>query len=371
MSKRVGSLIIIALILATIFYGYKYISFREQNAVSDAAFIKSNRLSFLSFKVSGKVVKMYKKEGQSIKKGELLAVIEPKDFLVAKAKLLNEINSTKEAIDALKIKRDRLSNTLKLKSQIAKIDFQSATKKIESLEYKIDSNLEKLDKLKRDRDRYRNILDSNLIAKSNFEKVDTEYKSLKSLIESMQKTKEILKKQQQKAKKAIELIVVSQKEIKELSKSIKSSQFRLKALFDSLKDLENKISYTKLYAPFNGVVAKKFFDAPNIIKAGTPTYAIVDTKDLYCEVLLSEKKLRGVKVGSRAKVTVDAIKGRVYEGVVSSIAPTSASTFSLVPRDIASGEFTKLEQRFKVKIKLNSTKDLRVGMGAGVAIKRD
>jgi len=68
---------------------------------------------------------------------------------------------------------------------------------------------------------------------------------------------------------------------------------------------------------------------------------------------------------------VDAFEGRTYHGKVESILPASAATFSLVPRDIASGEFTKLAQRFIVRVSIdNPTKDLRVGMGASVAIKK-
>ena len=144
-----------------------------------------------------------------------------------------------------------------------------------------------------------------------------------------------------------------------------------KALRNALEKANKQLSYTKLYAPFDGIVAKKFFNPPKVLKKGTPVVALTDPKKLYCEVLLSEKKLKGVKVGSEVTITVDAIAGKKYTGKVSSIAPTSASTFSLVPRDIASGEFTKLDQRFVVRIALDSIENLRAGMGASVAIERN
>jgi membrane fusion protein (multidrug efflux system) len=85
--------------------------------------------------------------------------------------------------------------------------------------------------------------------------------------------------------------------------------------------------------------------------------------------LLSEKKLRGVKVGNEAYILLDA-NGKRYDGVVESILPTSAATFSLVPRDIASGEFTKLDQRFVVRVKLDNIDGLLAGMSAKIVIKR-
>ena len=72
-------------------------------------------------------------------------------------------------------------------------------------------------------------------------------------------------------------------------------------------------------------------------------YSVVDPNNLHVEVLLSEKKLKGIKVGNNASIKIDALQNREFKGKVQSILPTSASTFSLIPRDIASGEFTKLD----------------------------
>ncbi len=64
--------------------GYDYLSYRSNNAVSDAAFVRSESLSIVNFKVAGEITLMSKKEGDSIKKGELLAKIDSKDFIIAK-----------------------------------------------------------------------------------------------------------------------------------------------------------------------------------------------------------------------------------------------------------------------------------------------
>jgi len=62
--KRFGSLLIISLIAFFAYLGYDYLTFRDKNAVSDAAFVKSDSLMIVSFKVDGKIEKMTKKEGQ-------------------------------------------------------------------------------------------------------------------------------------------------------------------------------------------------------------------------------------------------------------------------------------------------------------------
>ncbi len=169
---------------------------------------------------------------------------------------------------------------------------------------------------------------------------------------------------------ALTLSTIKKQQTKEIQKSIESLELKIKSMQNQLQEVDNKIGYCTLKAPFSGRIAKKFINANSVVRAGYPIYSIVDPKALHVEVLLSEKKLKGVKVGDSVSVKIDALNNREFKGEVQSILPTSASTFSLIPRDIASGEFTKLDQRFTIRIKLESTKDLLIGMSANIAIKR-
>jgi len=90
MSKKFGSLLLLAIVIVLIFIGYRYIHFRTTHAVSDAAFIKSDRLAVLAFKVGGKVVAMKKEPNAPVKKGELLARIDPTDFVTAQKELVHK-----------------------------------------------------------------------------------------------------------------------------------------------------------------------------------------------------------------------------------------------------------------------------------------
>ena len=370
MNRKIASIIIISLIVIFAFFGFKYIYYRTQNAVSNAAFIKSKHLSTLSFKVGGKVVKMLKEEGDSVKKGELLAIMDSKDFNQTKKSLIFKRDAIIKQIKALTIKKEQTQKILGFKKQIDNVTFKSVTPQIRALELKISAKEIELSKIKKDYDRYKNLLNQHLIAIGDFEKIKTKYLAVKKEVDAFKQNLELLKHQQTKASIPPKIDSAKLLTLKEIEANIEVLKAQKKAVEANIEAISNKISYTKIYAPFDGIIAKKFFDAPRVVGKGSPVYAIVDPKHLYCEVLLSEQKLHGVKVGAKAKVSVDATK-RDYEGVVSKIAPTSASTFSLVPRDIASGEFTKLDQRFVVKIELKDIKELRAGMGATVAIKRE
>jgi len=370
MAKRIGTLVIVTLVILFVWMGYDYLHYRAANAVSDAAFIKSDRLAILSFKVKGKVVELTKEANAPVKKGELLARIDPKDFEVTRAKIAHTIKALDDLLTALRLKRERLAQTLAVQKEISAVNVEAITQRIASLAYRIDAAKRRLKKLDRDTARYKKMLKDRLIASGDFETILTERDALADNIAALRKELGALRSEKAKVKEALKIAELNEKQIKELDKKIAAKTQEREARAKDLAAIDDKIAYTRLYAPFDGVIAKKFTDAPRVVESGTPVYALTDPKALYCEVLLSEKKLHGVEPGNAVKITVDAVKDRTYRGTVESIAPTSASTFSLVPRDIASGEFTKLDQRFAVRIRLDEIEGLRAGMGATVAIER-
>ncbi|NPA73376.1 MAG: HlyD family efflux transporter periplasmic adaptor subunit [Epsilonproteobacteria bacterium] len=369
--KKVGLVVIILLVVAFAYGGYDYIVYREQNAVSNAGFVKSDSLSVINFKVAGKIDRLTKKEGESFKKGELLASLDEKDFLVAKDKAQKTLESLTNNIEALKLKRSRIKTDLAISKRVANTDIKSYSQKIKALELSIKASQDKLYLLNKDVKRFKNLVKQKLISKNKYEQVLTSRNSLKNAILSQKKELLATKTNLNNVKEKLNLAINKESMLKELSKEIEALGYKKDALKDSIKEIENKISYCKIYAPFDGVIAKRFVNDKRVVAKGYPIYAVVDPKDIHAEVLLSEKKLYGVKKGNEVTIEADAIKDKEFKGTVESILPTSASTFSLVPRDIASGEFTKLDQRFVVRIKLKEKKGLKVGMSLNIAIKRD
>jgi membrane fusion protein (multidrug efflux system) len=62
-----------------------------------------------------------------------------------------------------------------------------------------------------------------------------------------------------------------------------------------------------------------------------------------------------MKIGDKVKITVDALPGKSYIGVIEVISNATGAQFSIVPQDNATGNFVKVEQRLPVKIRF--TKD--------------
>lgn len=370
MGKKYGTVVIILLIVFFLYEGATYFYMRSANAISDAAFIRSDRIATLSFNVGGKIVTMLKKENDPVKKGELLARIDPIDLATAKTELENRIQSIDAEIELLALQKERITPGLMLQTDGARDEVESVRNETAAMEHQIEAAQARCDKLSADERRYAKMLDERLIAQGDYESVHTQAVSAKNDVEALKLKRAAYRSLQAKAQTGMQLSQINQKQTAELEAKIASLAAQKKAMESSMDDLRHKIGYTELYAPFDGVIAKKFTEAPSIVKQGTPVYALNDPSSLYAEVLLSEKELHGIHPGNKVTLEVDAIGSKAYRGTVESIASASASTFSLVPRDIASGEFTKLDQRFTIRIKLDDITDLRAGMGTTVIIER-
>ena len=118
----------------------------------------------------------------------------------------------------------------------------------------------------------------------------------------------------------------------------------------ALAKAKRDLSFTRVVAPFDGVVGNKAAEVGNLVQPGTRLMALVPLDASYVDANFKETQLADVKPGQKVDVAVDALDGRVVEGVVSSISPASGSQFSLLPPDNATGNFTKVVQRVAVRV---------------------
>lgn len=114
-----------------------------------------------------------------------------------------------------------------------------------------------------------------------------------------------------------------------------------------------QLSYCRICAPVDGRVSKKSVQVGVFVQAGTPLMALIPTENMWVVANFKETQLEAVKVGSKARVYVDAFPDHPFEGAVDSIQAGTGATFALLPPDNATGNFVKVVQRVPVKIRLN------------------
>ena len=118
-----------------------------------------------------------------------------------------------------------------------------------------------------------------------------------------------------------------------------------------LKDAEDQLAYCTIRAPADGRIGSKTVETGNRINAGSALMAVVE--DVWVTANFKETQLGEMRPRQPAEITIDAIPGKTFRGVVDSWAPGSGSTFALLPPDNATGNFTKIVQRVPVKIRFD------------------
>lgn len=155
---------------------------------------------------------------------------------------------------------------------------------------------------------------------------------------------------------------------------LQSLRGKMKAAEAQVSTAKLNLGYTQVEAPADGKVGRKSFEVGMLASAGQPLFGFVEGTERWVVANLKETDMDHITVGRKAYISVDAISGREFEGQVESISPTTGATFSLLPPDNATGNFTKVVQRVPVRIKLlNLTEGdidrLQSGLSAVVKIR--
>ncbi|MDB5445389.1 MAG: EmrA/EmrK family multidrug efflux transporter periplasmic adaptor subunit [Phenylobacterium sp.] len=124
---------------------------------------------------------------------------------------------------------------------------------------------------------------------------------------------------------------------------------------------------TTVRAPVAGIVTKKAIEIGQRVQAGTVLMSIVPVQSAYVDANFKEVQLRKVHIGSPVTLTSDVYGGGVkFHGRVIGVAGGSGSAFSLIPAQNATGNWIKVVQRVPVRIGLDPRElrdhPLRVGL---------
>ncbi|BAU23432.1 secretion protein HlyD family protein [Caldimicrobium thiodismutans] len=353
-------------------FGY-FIWKRYHYAVTDAVFVQADRLVYVSFpKINGKLIKLYKKEGDWIKEGEILAELEPFDYEKRVTQLEESVKEVSSQRASLFDSKRKLEREIILKIEQIQKQLESLQAKKRAQIAKLEAIKARLDLVRKDRLRLENLYKEGLISQQSLEAKETEEKELNHQLEAEKELLNSIERDIKALEKTRTLLENEIFTVKSLASQIEALKYKEKALLKQKEEALLYYEYTKLKSPITGVIAKKFHSEGDVIAPGEPIYVVVDPESFYILVLLEETKLKGIKKGAYARIRLDAYPGKVWEGEVEEILPASAATFALVPRDISAGEFTKLAQRIPVKIKITKGDRglLKVGLGGEVEIKR-
>ena len=118
------------------------------------------------------------------------------------------------------------------------------------------------------------------------------------------------------------------------------------------------------------MVVKRYRHLGDFVAAGSPLLSMYNPDLLYVEANLEEDRLPGVEPGNPVRIELDAF-AEPFQGRVVWVNKSTGAQFALMPRNVVSGEFTRVVQRVPVRIQIERDDRwprLRAGLSATVAI---
>jgi len=142
-------------------------------------------------------------------------------------------------------------------------------------------------------------------------------------------------------------------------------QARARVAEGAARETETMLGYTKIVAPFDGIVTRKLADVGDLAAPGKPIIEMEDPRALRFEADVPEALIGYVKTG--AKLLVQVAEGAApIEGTVVEVAPVAdaASRTFLVKLDLPAAENTRSGQFGRVWVRTGESKSIRVPTSA-------
>jgi multidrug efflux system membrane fusion protein len=115
---------------------------------------------------------------------------------------------------------------------------------------------------------------------------------------------------------------VANAELKRAEESLRAQRARKKQAEAKVSSAQTRLSFTRIAAPFAGVVTAKTAEVGALASPGTPLITIEQQGRYRLEVQVGESRVGGVKLGMMIPVRIDAIR-KELTGTIGEIVPTA------------------------------------------------
>jgi len=299
---------------------------------TDDAYVKSD-LTRLSSRVSGEVLTVAVNDFQRVKAGDLLVQIDPADYEA-------QVAQAEAGVAAAQAALDNLNNQVELQyATIAQSQAQQVSAQAQELE------------ARQEQERQQALAQTDAGTRQKLEQAVAAYARAQADV---------------RASRAV--VAEQQHQMEVLAGTKKQRAADLMGAKATLAAARLKLGYTRIVAPFDGVVGERQVQPNDYVNIGSNLINVVPLPDVYVVANYKETQLTWVRPGQPVEVTVDSFPGERLNGHVARIAPASGSQVALLPPDNATGNFTKVVQRIPVRIALDQGQPLLDRLLPGMSV---
>lgn len=233
----------------------------------------------ISSDVSGEIVELYVREGDSVRAGQVLARVDPEAYN-------SQVERAQAGVNAAK---SSLANAL---SQV-----EAASAQTEQIKAQL-TNARDIHK------RNEKLFKEGVISEQEFESSLTNVRSLESNLRA------------------------AEANVRSAQQSAKASEFQIRSAQATLKELNTSLKRTTIYATMSGIISKLNVEKGERVvgtsmMAGTEVLRIADLREMEVQVEVTENDLPRIALGQIVDIEIDAFLNRKFKGKVVEIAHTA------------------------------------------------
>jgi RND family efflux transporter MFP subunit len=137
-----------------------------------------------------------------------------------------------------------------------------------------------------------------------------------------------------RANTALQSLRSAESQLKSQQAEIATAQKRVEAQRAIVKQATERLSFTLLRSPIDGIVMDKILEEGSLLQPGNEIIRVGDFSAVKVIVEVSELDRAGLQVGQGADISLDAFPKKVMQGKISRISPAADPQSRLIPIEV-------------------------------------
>jgi HlyD family secretion protein len=343
-SKRTFAIIGIVFLIALGFYIFSTPWGKE---IPLTGIVDGNEV-IVSPQIMGRMIRLTVDEGSVVKKGDLIAELDPKELQAALAAAKANVASLQSQVNAA-------NHNYSMTDDQTGASVNQAQATLTSTRAQLDQARANLWRDQTDHDRMQKLFDSGV---ESAQDRDHAQATLNASLANVKSLEDSVNAQQA----ALAVAQANRKQVDVRGSDIATTLAQLEQARASAAETETQLGYTKIYSPIDGIVSVRVAKQGEVVAQGSPIVVVVDVDHLWVRADVEESYIDSVAMNETLRVRLPS--GRELEGPV---------FFKGVENDFATQRDVSRTKRdiktFAIKVAVpNENRTLFTGMTATVLL---
>lgn len=337
----------------------------------------------IAARVDGTVNAVSVEDNQSVKQGELLVQLDPRDYVVSLDQAKTAFDQAQGQAQAQNPNLPITNVTNRTNVSTGQTEVATAIAALAGAQHDKAAVLAQLrqaeannEKAQMDLKRYTRLLERNEVSHSDYDQYLATAKAQAAMVEQQQASfssseKTIEQKTSQLEEQQLKLQQSQRnapRQVEIQRANIASSEANARNAKAKLDQAALNLDYTRIYAPSSGIITQRSAETGGKVSVGQQLMVVVETGNLWVTANFRETQLRKMRVGQQVKIHVDTLD-KDFSGVIENMPAASGDRISVLPPENATGNYVKIVQRFPVRIRFAPNQQGLEGLRPGMSVE--